>query len=97
MKDIIVERIDEMKDHAYNLLFAEKIELQRKKNFWKGLCITALCVLGAVTIGFVVYTALKKKFNNRVMANLRAHFSREVDDIDFLDLASDDVTVDMVD
>ncbi len=96
MKDIIVEKIDEMRDHAYDALFAEKIELQRRKNFWKGLCITALCILGAVTIGFVVYTALKKKFNNRVMANLRAHFSREVDDLDFIDLASDDVTVDMV-
>ena len=97
MKDIIVERIDEMKDHAYNLLFAEKLELQRKKNFWKGLCITALCILGAVTIGFVVYTMLKKKFNNRVMANLKAQFSREVDDVDFIDLACDDVSVDMVD
>ncbi len=97
MKDIIVEKIDEMRDHAYDALFAEKIELQRRKNFWKGLCITVLCIFGAVTIGFVVYTALKKKFNNRVMANLRAHFSREVDDIDFLDLASDDVKVDIVD
>ena len=97
MKDIIVEKIDEMRDHAYDALFAEKIELERKKNFWKGLFIVTVCILGAVTIGFVVYTALKKKFNNRVMANLRAHFSREVDDLDFIDLAHDDVTVDMVD
>lgn len=97
MKDIIVERIDEMRDHAYNVLFAEKIELERKKNFWKGLFIATVCILGAITIGFVVYTALKNKFNNRVMANLRAHFSREVDDVDFLDLASDNVSVDIVD
>ena len=97
MNDNIAEKIDEMKNQAYDALFAEKLELQRKKNFWKGLCITALCILGAVTIGFVVYSALKKKFNNRVMANLKAHFSREVDDLDFIDLTTDDVTVDMVD
>lgn len=93
MNDNIVEKIDEMKEHAYEALLAEKSELERKKNFWRGLFIVAACILGAITIGFVVYTALKKKFNNRLMAR----FSREVDDLDFIDLAHDDVTVDMVD
>ncbi len=97
MNDIIVEKIDEMKDHAYDVLFAEKMELERKKNFWRGLFIVTACILGAITIGFVVYTALKKKFNNRLMANLKTHFSREVDDLDFIDLASEDVSVDIVD
>ncbi len=94
---MIVEKIDEMKDHAYDALFAEKTELERKRNFWRGLFIVTACILGAITIGFIVYTLLKKKFNNRLMANLKAHFSREVDDLDFIDLASDDVSVDMVD
>lgn len=93
MKDVIVEKIDEMRDHAYDALFAEKIELERKKNFWKGLFIVTVCVLGAITIGCVVYAALKKKFSKRLMAR----FSKEVDDLDFIDLASEDVSVDVVD
>lgn len=97
MNDIIVEKIDEMKDHAYDALFAEKLELERKKNFWRALFIVTACILGSIAIGFVVYAVLKKKLNNRLMAGLTSRFSREVDDLDFIDLASEDVSVDVVD
>jgi len=82
MKNALMERMTELKDRAYDKIFAKRIELEKKKNFWKVLFIVTASILGAVIVGFVVYTVLKKKFNNDIIARLKARFSREDDDLD---------------
>ena len=58
--------------------------------------IVTVSILGVVVAGIVTYSILKKKFDNDIIARLKARFSREVDDLDFVEAASEDVVVDVV-
>ncbi len=97
MKNVFMDKMYDIKDRAYETLFAKRIEQEKKATFWKVMFIVTASVLGAVVVGIVAYTILKDKIDKGTIARLKARFCRETDDTDFIEEANDDVIVDIVD
>ncbi len=96
MKNAVWEKMSDMKDRAYDRVFAKRVEAENKARLWKVLFIVTVSVLGVVVASIAAYTVLKNKFDKDIIARLKARFSREVDDSDFVDATSEDVSVDVV-
>lgn len=96
MKNAMVERMYDMKDRAYEKLFAKRIEQEKKATLWKVLFIVTASLLAVVVAGAVVCTVFKDKIDKGTVARLKARFCRENDDLDFVEEANEDVEVDIV-
>ncbi|MBQ7357453.1 MAG: hypothetical protein IJW65_01825 [Clostridia bacterium] len=96
MKEKFLNTMSDWKDRAYETVFAGRVEAEKKATFWRVMFIVTVSILGVVVAGIVTYSILKKKFDNDIIARLKARFSREVDDLDFVEAASEDVVVDVV-
>lgn len=97
MKNVVWEKMVDMKDRAYEKVFAKRIEAEKKARLWRTLFIVTVSILGVIVACAVTYTVLKTKFDNDIIARLKARFSREDDDLDFVEASNDDVSVDVVD
>lgn len=96
MRNKFMNTMTDWKDRAYETVFAKRMEAESKATFWKVMFIVTVSLLGVLVAGIVSYTILKKKFDNDIVAKIKARFTREVEDADFVETANEDVVVDVV-
>ena len=96
MRNKFMNTMTDWKDRAYETVFAKRMEAESKATFWKVMFIVTAAILGVVVAAIVSYTILKKKFDNDIIAKIKARFSRGTDDLDFVEEVNEDVVVDVV-
>lgn len=96
MKGKFFDTMSDWKDKAYETVFAKRIEAENKATLWRVLFIVTVSVLAVLVAAIVTYSVLKTKFDNDIVAKIKARFTREVEDTDFVEAANEDVSVDVV-